>query len=401
VSVASITAGDESTPRGPLSGVLIVDFTRLIAGPCATDMLAALGARVIKVESAGGDPMRLARSAGTGTLAASPTFVAYNSLKESIVLDLKEEPDREIALNICASADVVIESFRPGVMERLGLGPDAVRLRNSDVVYASLSAFGRVEPLAARGGVDLVLQAECGLMSVTGEAGRQPMKVGVPIVDSAAAYVVAFGVVAALLNRVRNGVSDDVVVSMFDVGLHAQAQAFSEFLASGAQPPRTGNKVPYAAPAEVYPTADGDLVLSAHIREHWPRLCLLLDLPELVEDPRFVDVQRRVDNREALNGLLGAAFAKRTASEWVAILGAAGLTVGRIRSYDEVLHGPEVAAGRSVVCGENADGSTVRLLRSPVRFGSWSDADLTRRVPSLNADGPRLREEFGVAMLDR
>jgi crotonobetainyl-CoA:carnitine CoA-transferase CaiB-like acyl-CoA transferase len=295
---------------------------------------------------------------------------------------------------MCARADVVIESFRPGVMERLGLGADAVRLVNAGVVYASLSAFGRQEPLATRGGVDLVLQAECGLMSVTGEADGEPLKVGVPIVDSAAAYVVAFGVVAALLNRSRNGISDDVVVSMFDVGLHAQAQAFSEFLASDAQPPRTGNKVPYAAPAEVYPTADGDLVLSAHIREHWPRLCALLDLHELVEDPRFVDVQRRVDNREALNAQLRAAFATRTASEWVAVLSAAGLTVGRIRSYDEVLHGPEVAAGRSVVCGENADGSPVRLLRSPVRFREWSDADLDRRVPSLDADGPRLREEF-------
>jgi crotonobetainyl-CoA:carnitine CoA-transferase CaiB-like acyl-CoA transferase len=231
-------------------------------------------------------------------------------------------------------------------------------------------------------------------MSVTGEAGREPMKVGVPIVDSAAAYVVAFGVVSALLNRCRNGVCDDVVVSMFDVGLHAQAQAFSEFLLSGAQPPRTGNKVPYAAPAEVYPTADGDLVLSAHIARHWPRLCELLELPDLVADPRFVNVQRRVDNREELNDRLSTAFAKRTAAEWVEILGAAGLTVGRIRSYDDVVRGPEVLAAQSVVSGENADGSPVRLVRSPLRFRNWTDADFARRVPALDADGTRLREEF-------
>lgn len=376
---------------------MIVDFTRLIAGPCATDMLAALGARIVKIESAGGDPMRLARSAGTGSRAASPTFVAYNSLKESIVLDLKSGPDREVALNMCNGADVVIESFRPGVMHRLGLGPDAIRLRNPQVIYASLSAFGHAEAMASRGGVDLVLQAECGLMSVTGEAGREPLKVGVPIVDSAAAYVVALGVVSALLNRHRHGVSDDVMVSMFDVGLHAQAQAFSEFLASGNQPPRTGNKVPYAAPAEVYPTADGMLVLSAHIREHWPRLCSLLGRPDLVTDPRFIDVQKRVDNREALNAQLSAALARRPAAEWVDILGQAGLTVGRIRSYQDVLSGPEVTAGRSVIEGVNVDGSPVRLVRSPLRFRHWSDARLPRRARALDADGPRLRQEFGAA----
>jgi crotonobetainyl-CoA:carnitine CoA-transferase CaiB-like acyl-CoA transferase len=385
-------------PDGPLTGILVVDFTRLIAGPCATDMLASLGARVIKIESAGGDPMRLTRSAGTGTLAASPTFVAYNSLKESIVLDLKDEPDHQIALEMCSRADVVIESFRPGVMDRLGLGPDAIRERNPDAIYASLSAFGDVEPLASRGGVDLVLQAECGLMSVTGEAGREPLKVGVPIVDSAAAYVVAFGVVSALLGRYRQGVSDDVAVSMFDVGLHAQAQAFSEFLTSGTQPPRTGNKVPYAAPAEVYPTADGMLVLSAHIREHWPRLCALLGRPDLVADPRFLDVQKRVDNREALNTQLSAVLATRSAAEWVEILGQAGLTVGRIRSYDDVLRGPEVAVRQSVITAENADGLPVRLVRSPLRFRRWSDAGLSRRVRALDADGPRLREEFGAAL---
>jgi crotonobetainyl-CoA:carnitine CoA-transferase CaiB-like acyl-CoA transferase len=279
-------------------------------------------------------------------------------------------------------------------MDRLGLGPETIRDSNPDVVYASLSAFGNVEPVASRGGVDLVLQAECGLMSVTGEAGREPVKVGVPIIDSAAAYVVAFGVVSALFSRHRFGVPDDITVSMFDVGLHAQAQVFSEFLVSGRQPPRTGNKVPYAAPAEVYPTADGMLVLSAHIPEHWPRLCTLVGRPGLVDDPRFADVQKRVDNREALNAELAGALAKHTAEEWVDILGAAGLTVGRIRTYDDVLRGPEVAAGQSIIPGENADGSPVRLVRSPLRFRRWSDAGLPRRVRSLDANGPELRKEF-------
>jgi crotonobetainyl-CoA:carnitine CoA-transferase CaiB-like acyl-CoA transferase len=393
--------GQGTLVDGPLTGILVVDFTRLIAGPCATDMLAALGARVIKIESAAGDPMRFTRSAGTGSLAASPTFVAYNSLKEAIVLDLKVESDHDIALNMCAQADVVIESFRPGVLDRLGLGPKAIRERNPQAIYVSLSAFGHVEPLASRGGVDLVLQAECGLMSVTGESGREPLKVGVPIVDSAAAYVVAFGVVSAVLNRFRHGVADDVMVSMFDVGLHAQGQAFSEFLASGKQPPRTGNKVPYAAPAEVYPTADGMLVLSAHIREHWPRLCSLLGLDELVDDPRFAEVRGRVDNREVLNAQLSDALARRTASEWVEILGRAGLTVGRIRSYDDVLEGPEVVASQSVVTGQNADGSPVRLVRSPLRFREWSDAALARRVRPLDADGSRLRDEFRAPIVEQ
>lgn len=385
---------------GPLSGMLVVDFTRLIAGPCATEMLAALGARVIKIESADGDPMRRTRSTGTGSLAASPTFAAYNSLKESLVLDLKNQVDHEIAAEMCARADVVVDSFRPGVMNKLGLGPGAVKARNPQAIYASLSAFGTSEPSAFRGGVDIVLQAECGLMSVTGEAGRDPVKVGVPVVDSAAAYVMAFGIVSALLNRHRHGISDDVEVSMFDVGLHVQAQAFSEFLASGRQPPRTGNKVPYSAPAEIYPTGDGVLVLSGHIPEHWSRLCSLVGRPDLEADPRFADVQRRVDNREALNAELATALADHTAAEWVEILGKAGLTVGQIRSYDDVLAGPEVAAGETIIEGENVDGSPVRLLRPPMRFRRWSDAGLSRQVQSLDADGPRLRKEFGTAPSD-
>jgi crotonobetainyl-CoA:carnitine CoA-transferase CaiB-like acyl-CoA transferase len=397
VGLGGAPARAQESVEGPLTGILVVDFTRLIAGPSATDLLAALGARVIKIESAGGDPMRLARSAGTGSAAASPTFVAYNSLKESIVLDLKEDDDHDIALRMCARADVIVESFRPGVMHRLGLGPDVIRESNPHVIYASLSAFGDVEPMASRGGVDLVLQAECGLMSVTGEPGREPLKVGVPIVDAAAAYVLAFGVVSALLHRCRHGVSDDVAVSMFDVGLHAQAQAFSEFLMSGVEPPRTGNRVPYAAPAEMYPTGDGMLVLSAHIREHWPRLCSLLGRPDLAADPRFIDVQKRVENREALNIELSEALAAHTAAEWVDILSGAGLTVGRIRTYDEVLYGPEVAAGESLVHGENINGSQFRILRPPLRFRSWSDAELPRRVRRLDADGPNLRKEFGAA----
>jgi crotonobetainyl-CoA:carnitine CoA-transferase CaiB-like acyl-CoA transferase len=378
--------------NAPLDGITVIDFTRLIAGPCATDLLASLGARVVKVESEGGDPMRFMRSRDAGAGPSSPTFNAYNTLKESIVLDLKDEADRKVALALCQRADAVVETFRPGVMDRLGLGAEAIRKINPNVVYASLSAFASGGSMASRGGVDIVMQAESGLMSVTGEADGYPMKVGVPIVDAAAGYVLALGIVASLLGRERHGAGDDVTVSMMDVGIHVQAQTMAEFLASGQVPVRVGNCAPYAAPADVYATAKGELVLSAHLPEHWRRLCQLLEVPTMFDDPRFVDTEHRVENRSELNRLLTTALEKRTASEWVRILSAEGLTAGEIRDYEEVVTSSEVIEQQSIVDGLNIDESSLRVVRSPLRFTNWSDQLLVRKVPRLNEHGDDIRE---------
>ncbi|MEU6726385.1 CoA transferase [Nonomuraea wenchangensis] len=359
---------------GPLSGLTIVDFTRLIAGPCAGDLLGAMGAEVVKVEDAKGDPMRGARSRRAGQGLTAPSFAAYNVHKSSVVLDLKDPRGRAAALRLCERADAVISAFRPGVMERLGLGARDLRARNPRLVVGRLSAFGETGPERDRGGVDIVLQAESGLMSVTGTPDGPPLKVGVPIIDAASAYVLALGVVGALLGRERGTDPGDVSVSMLDVGLHLQAQALAEYLESGAEPERAGNSAPYAAPADVFMAADGPLVLSAHLPQHWARLCDLLERPQWHQDQRFSTVDGRVAHREELTALIEEVLAQQPAAHWLGLFAAAGLTAGRIRTYAQVTQDPVVEA-------TDVDGSTLRVIRTPLRFSGWDDTTLSRRIP--------------------
>ncbi|MFB9948329.1 CaiB/BaiF CoA transferase family protein [Rhizobium puerariae] len=377
-----------------MAGITVIDFSRLIAGPCATDLLAGLGARVIKVEGPEGDPMRLTRSKEAGGGSTAPTFSAFNALKETIVLDLKNADDLAFARRLCRRADVVVEAFRPGVMDRLGLGAAALRTENPALVYASLSAFGAEGPDRARGGVDIVLQAETGLMSVTGDAEQEPTKVGVPVVDAASGMMLASGILAALVGRARTGRGETISTSMLDVGIFLQAQQYAEFLASDIVPPRVGNRAAYAAPADVYSAADGKLVLSAHIAPHWVKLCAILGREEWLGDPRFVTVKERVENRAALNAAIAEVLATAPVGHWLAQFDAAGITAGRVMDYREVIGTPQVEANGTVIEALDVDGSPLRIIRSPLRFGDFDDRSLQRRVHGLGEDGAAIRAEF-------
>ncbi|MCR1785829.1 CoA transferase [Nocardioides carbamazepini] len=365
--------------QAPLAGIRIVDLTRLIAGPAAGDLLAAMGADVVKVEDAAGDAMRNARSRRVEHGLTAPSFAAYNVMKRSVVLDLKTPEGHARALDLCAEADVVVSAFRPGVMDRLGLGVERLREVNPRVVVARLSAFGTGAE-ADRGGVDIVLQAETGLMAVTGGADQPPTKVGLPIVDAASAYVLALGIVAALLGRERGGGAEQVDVSMRDVGLHLQAQPLAEFLESGQEPERVGNAAPYAAPADVFRAADGDLVLSAHLPTHWTRLTELLGHPEWAGDERFATVGARVAHREELTAAIESVLGTRTVAQWLGVFAEAGLTAGRIATYADAV---AAAPDDSFVGGSDHDGSALRLVRTPLRFGGWDERILPRRVPAV------------------
>ena len=380
----------------PLDGITVIDFSRLIAGPCATDLLASLGARVIKVEGHEGDPMRLTRSKEAGGGPTAPTFAAFNVLKETIALDLKNPEDLAFAKRLCRTADVVVEAFRPGVMDRLGLGAEALRAENPGLIYAGLSAFGATGPEQARGGVDIVLQAETGLMSVTGDATQEPTKAGVPIIDAASGAMLTVGILSALVGRGKTGRGDTIRTSMLDVGIFLQAQQYAEFLASDIVPPRVGNKAAYAAPADVFPVSDGQIVLSAHIVPHWKKLCAILGHEEWIEDPRFVTVKERVENRDALNAALAEILTTNTAAHWLAQFDAAGITAGQVKDYREVIATPQVDANGAVVDAANVDGSPLRIIRPPLRFAGFDDRALSRRVRAIDEDGAALRAEFGV-----
>lgn len=365
----------------PLSGYRVVDFSQLIAGPSATAMMTDLGAEVIKVETPSGDPARNLRRAETPPGPGSPTYRAYNSGKRSIVLNLKDSRGQEIARKLIADADVLVESFRPGVMDRLGLGPDDVRRLNPKLVYASLAGFGFGPVSSTRRGVDLVIQAESGLMSVTGFADGLPTKVGFTIVDAAAGHVLTEAILAALLYRERMSLPPPAVrVSLLDVAMHLQAGPLAEYLETGHVPQRVGNAAPTSAPADLLRVKDGYIVVSAYLEGHWLALCETLGCPELIEDSRFRTVEARLVNRAELCSQLERALATDTAEVWLSRLSAEKIVAGVVKDYAQVAASVEAREG--TVIGDDEVVPRVPTIGSP-----FSLSDLDKR-PQQSAPTP-------------
>ena len=378
----------------PLDGLRVLELGQLLAAPCAGMVLADLGAEVVKVESFGGDPARELQTAaftGTGT---SPTFLAFNRGKRSVALDLQTPGGQEVVRRLLARSDVLIESFRPGVMDRLGLGVDALRGVDPRLVYASLNGFGHVGPERNRRGVDLVIQAESGIMAVTGQADGPPTKVGFTVVDVAAGHVLAQAILAALLRRERTGEGDHVTVSLVDVALHLQAAPMTEYLATGSLPSRCGNAAPMTAPADLFRTADGHLVISAYLDRHWRLLCESLGRPDLPADPRFATKVDRVRNRDALVSEMEATLRADTSRGWMARLQGAGLAVGMVKTYADIEADPQVEAmGTLVEVGEEDAFRTVRL---PAQFGSWAPQHRVR-APAVGEHTDAVLREVGYS----
>lgn len=372
----------------PLSGIRVLDFGQFIAAPGAAMMLAGLGADVIKVEPPGGD---LARSSGDF---GDAIFFAYNRNKRGIALDLKSPGGRDAALRLVAGADVLVQNMRPGGMERLGLGAAELRAAHPGLVYASVTAFGDEGPGRERRGFDIAAQAESGMMSITGEEGGQPLKTGFAVVDAAASYLLAQAVLAALVRRGTTGKGAEISLSLLDVALHLQMQQWSDYALRGVVPARAGNKQPTAAPAaDLIATRDGHIVLSAYTPQHWRRLCDVIGRPELADDARFATNQDRVAHRPELLAVLGAALSERTSEECVALLTGAELVAGAVKSYPEVLAGPDVAA--SGLFGEvaHASGAPVPAIGMPYRLDGGRGPSGT--APALGQDTAEVLREAG------
>jgi crotonobetainyl-CoA:carnitine CoA-transferase CaiB-like acyl-CoA transferase len=358
-----------SNAAAPLQGLRVLELGNLLAAPCAGMVLADLGAEVVKVEGFGGDPARELQTAAFTGSGTSPTFLAFNRGKRSLALDLRTVGGLEVASRLLERSDVLIESFRPGVMDRLGLGVETLRRSHPRLVYASLSGFGHVGPQRGRRGVDLVIQAESGIMAVTGQPDGPPTKVGFTVVDVAAGHVLAQGILAALINRGRTGEGDHVSVSLLDVALHLQAAPMTEYLATGKVPPRCGNAAPMTAPADLFSTADGHLVISAYLDDHWRSLCETLGRADLLTDPRFVTKVDRVRHRDELVRELEATLHTDTSRGWMARLQGAGLAVGMVKSYADIEADEQVRAMETLVSVGEA--SPIRTVRTPARYGSW------------------------------
>lgn len=376
-------------PAAPLAGVRVIDLGQYIAGPGAAMALAELGASVIKVEPPGGDQAR-----GIGRYGESMVR-AYNRGKRSIALDLKSPAGREAALRLIAASDVVIQNLRPGAADKLGLGPAAVRALYPRVIYLSISGFAGNGPSRDRPGYDIAAQAESGLMSVTGEPDRPPQKVGVPIIDAAAAQLGAQAVLAALYGRERSGAGETLEVSLLETALHLQAATWCEYLDGAPEPTRIGNGQPHNAPAaDVVATRDGYVVVSAYAEDHWQRFCRVVGREALAADPRFATNALRVRHREALRGVLAECLSGYTSEECTELLGRNQIVAGAVRSYSDVLASPDVEASGILVEAPAAGGSGYRAVGLPYRFGD-APRPAPAAAPSCGQDTDAVLAEAG------
>ena len=384
-----------TAPAAPLAGVSVIDLGQYIAGPGAAMALAELGATVIKVEPMAGDQARHVGRYGEAMVRA------YNRGKRSIALDLKSAPGREIAWRLIAQCDVVVQNLRPGAVEKLGLGPAQVRARHPRVIYLSISGFGSGGPSSGRPGYDIAAQAESGLMSVTGEADRPPQKVGVPIIDAAAADLGAQAVLAALYGRERSGVGETLEVSLLETALHLQAATWCEYLGGGAEPTRIGHGQPHNAPAaEVVATRDGHIVLSAYAEDHWKRFCRAVGREELVQDPRFSSNDQRVAHRTELRQVLEECLSACTSDAAVQLLSQHQIVAGAVRPYRDVLANADViASGILVDAASAAGGPQYRAVGLPYRMGS-GPRPAPAAAPDCGANSDELLAEFGYSAQD-
>lgn len=372
----------------PLSGVSVVDFTQLIAGPSATMLLADLGADVVKIEQVDGE---LSRRLGTGL---KTTFLAYNRNKRSIAMNLKHAAARDIVRKLVARSDIVVQGFSPGVMDRMGLGYEDLLEVQPRLVYATLSGFG-AEAGAGRKGVDAVVQAETGMMAATGDPDGPPAKVGFQVVDAAAGLALTQGILAALRLRDRTGEPQHLSTSLYEVAVFLQSPAFVHASATGSDVPRTGNTGgSLGYPTDLFETSDGGYVeLATYLPEQWRLLCEAIDRPDLLSDPRFADGPTRVEHMASLRQELQKAFRQRPREEWTSVFREHDLIAGPVLRHSEALHSAQARENQCFVASE-CDGQLYSSVRMPVTYRSGASQEAVT-APRLGADTEKILAELG------
>ncbi len=377
-------------PR-PLDGFRVLDFTQNVAGPLAGQVLADLGAEVIKIEAPGGESARRIVSVIPGRKPLAAYFLPNNRGKKSVMVDLREPGELARIIDLADSADVVIEAFRPGVMERLGLGPEDLQRRNPKLVYGRLSAYGANGPNGDRPGIDLIVAAEAGMTTGLRSQVGGPQIIPFQLVDGATGHVFAQAILAALLNRERHGVADVVKIAMYDVAVSLQANQLMLHLNKptteqaskadalpadrGAKPKR--HTVAFAAqPSEAFKAKDGYVVLSAYLPKHWIKLTEVLGRPDLAVDKRFASQTERAINYHELREALEAALSVQTVSEWVDAIQAVGLMAVPAHSWKQVVATELFVENElGVTLGEGDD--AVTMVRTPARYKSFQPAGVT------------------------
>jgi CoA:oxalate CoA-transferase len=372
---------------GPFSDILVIDLTRVLAGPFCTMMLAELGARVIKVENPdGGDDSRHFDPMYQGM---SAYFQSLNRGKESIALDLKAGPDQAVFLDLVRRGDVLVENFRPGTLDRLGFGYPRLREINPRLIYAAISGFGQTGPWSRKPAYDLIVQAQGGLMSVTGHPGGQPTKAGTSIGDITGGMFALAGIAAGLYHREKTGSGTMVDISMLDGQIAILESAIMRYAATGQVPGPIGNRHPSITPFGAFDAADRPIIVAAGNDALFVRLCQALGLPELPGDPRFADNMSRTRHADELKQLLERILRTRSAHSWIEVIESAGVPCSLINTVADAAEHPQVQARHMIV-----EAGGLRMAGNPIKLSGFQESQLRRPAPKLDEDGERIRNEL-------
>lgn len=374
----------------PLDGIRVLDLSRVLAGPYCSMLLADLGAEVIKVEELPiGDE---ARGVGPFVGGVSAYFMSLNRGKMSITLNLKNPQARALLIKLTKRSDILLENFRPGTMHQLGLGYDTMRQINPRLISASLSGFGQTGPYASRGAYDIIIQAMGGIMSLTGEPGKPPVRVGISIGDLGAGLFTAIGILAALQARALTGVGQQVDVGMLDCQVALLEYAAIRYTTTGEVPGPIGTRHPGITPFEVFQAKDGPVVLGVGTK-HWQRFCDAVGLPNLAEDSRFATNAMRTEHYEILRPILAEVIKSKTVTEWIRELEEVGIPCGPINTVDRVVADPQVQARQMIVEVEHEGVGRVRMAGCPVKL-SATPAAIQGPAPKLGEHTEQILTQF-------
>ena len=379
----------------PLDGITVVDFSQILAGPFCTMMLADMGADVIKVEKPnGGDDTR--RYGPPFINGESAAFLTLNRNKRSMILDMKHDDGLRIAKQILGQADVMIHNFRPGVVDRMGLGYDEVRKLNSAIVYCTVSGFGTTGPYAPKAGFDLIAQGMSGLMSTNGFPDMPPAKVGVPIADLNTGTFAAFGILTAYINRLKTGQGQHVDASLLDSGIAYTLYESATYFATNEVSGPLGSAHRMIAPYQAFATKDGYINLGAANQNNWERTCRAVGREELLEDERFESNAERMVHIDELTPIMEETFKGETTAHWVDLLEGAGVPTGPIYKVDEVYADPHVQARNMAVEVEHPIAGRIRNIGVPVKL-SDTPGSVRTAAPVVGADTEAVLSQFGFS----
>lgn len=380
-----------------LQGLRVLDLSRILAGPTATQLLADLGAEVIKVERPGvGDDTRawgppFVTDENGNDCDLSAYFLAANRNKRSIAIDLATDEGVALIKRLAAISDVVVENYKPGDLTRRGLGYEQIRKVKPDIVWCAITGFGQSGPYSDRIGYDFLIQAMGGIMSITGEKGGRPVKVGLGIADVMCGMYATVGILAALRHRDNTGEGQYIDLALYDSQVAWLINAATNHLVSGKVPGPIGNKHPNIAPYQTYSTAEGDIAIAVGNDQQFVRFCAEIGVPQLADDDRFIRNRDRVSNIDVLETLVTQALAADTASNWEYRLIAAGVPAGRVNTIDHVLTNEHTIARDMVVETELDDGKCIRLLGNPLKM-SATPVRFDRAPPHLDQDKQQIME---------